>query len=127
MISVNSLKKSTINTLFYYANDFENNDNGVNSCMDGKILCNAFFEPSTRTMMSFESAMLRLGGNVINFNPNTSSLKKGETFEDTMKTLQEYSDIIVLRHPENDTINEAENFTSKYNKFNWFRFIWFWC
>ena len=113
MISVNSLKKSTINTLFYYANNFEENDNDVNSCMKGKILCNAFFEPSTRTMMSFESAMLRLGGNIINFNPITSSLKKGETFEDTMKTLQEYSDIIVLRHPENDRINEAEQFLDK--------------
>ena len=64
-----------------------------------KILVNAFFEPSTRTALSFECAMKRLGGQVINFHKDTSSIKKGESYEDTIKTLSQYGDIMVLRHP----------------------------
>lgn len=72
-----------------------------------KILVNAFFEPSTRTSLSFESAMYRLGGNVINFNKDHSSIKKGESFEDTIRTLSTYGDAIVLRHPEKGMVEKA--------------------
>jgi carbamoyl-phosphate synthase/aspartate carbamoyltransferase len=72
-----------------------------------KILINAFFEPSTRTSLSFESAMYRLGGNVINFNKELSSIKKGESFEDTIRTLSTYGDAIVLRHPEKGMVEKA--------------------
>ena len=72
-----------------------------------KILINAFFEPSTRTSLSFESAMYRLGGNVINFNKDLSSIKKGESFEDTIRTLSTYGDAIVLRHPEKGMVEKA--------------------
>ena len=68
--------------------------------MKDKILINVFFEPSTRTSLSFECAMKRLGGNVINFQKDASSLKKGESYEDTIRTLSNYGDIMVLRHPE---------------------------
>ena len=71
-----------------------------NSLYSNKILINVFFEPSTRTSLSFECAMKRLGGNVINFQKDASSLKKGESYEDTIKTLSNYGDIMVLRHPE---------------------------
>lgn len=67
---------------------------------NGKILASLFFEPSTRTKFSFDSAMMRLGGNVIGFaDANTSSAKKGESLADTIKVMGYYSDIIVMRHP----------------------------
>ncbi len=66
-----------------------------------KILAALFFEPSTRTRLSFESAMLRLGGGVIGFaDPSMSSVKKGETLADTARMAAGYSDIIAMRHPE---------------------------
>ena len=72
----------------------------THSHVQNKILINVFFEPSTRTSLSFECAMKRLGGQVINFQKDTSSLKKGESFEDTMTTLSLYGDLMVLRHPQ---------------------------
>lgn len=75
--------------------------------MNNKILINAFFEPSTRTSLSFESAMYRLGGKVINFNKDTSSLNKGESINDTLKTLENYGDIIVIRHPDKNIIHDV--------------------
>ena len=70
--------------------------------LHGKILASLFFEPSTRTRFSFESAMYRLGGHVMTAeNANEfSSASKGETLEDTIKVMSTYADIIVLRHPE---------------------------
>jgi len=66
----------------------------------GKILATLFFEPSTRTRLSFEAAMLRLGGEVIGFSePASSSVAKGESIADTVKTVACYSDIAVMRHP----------------------------
>lgn len=71
------------------------------SSAQGRILANLFYEPSTRTSSSFYSAMVRLGGNVIPINDVTfSSVVKGETLEDTIRTLECYSDVIVLRHKE---------------------------
>ncbi|MCK4438668.1 aspartate carbamoyltransferase, partial [Candidatus Bathyarchaeota archaeon] len=67
----------------------------------GKIMGALFFEPSTRTRLSFESAMYRLGGAVTGFaDPGVSSVKKGETLEDTIKTVENYVDIIAMRHPD---------------------------
>ncbi len=67
--------------------------------LQGKILATLFFEPSTRTRLSFESAMYRLGGNVIGFHSSdVSSIKKGETIADTIRTVENYSDCIVMRH-----------------------------
>ena len=68
--------------------------------LDGKILATCFFEPSTRTRLSFECAMQRLGGTCIGFTePSTTSHLKGETLSDAIKMVAEYSDVIVLRHP----------------------------
>jgi aspartate carbamoyltransferase catalytic subunit len=67
--------------------------------LKGKILATLFFEPSTRTRLSFESAMYRLGGNVIGFHSgDVSSIKKGESIADTIRTVENYSDCIVIRH-----------------------------
>jgi aspartate carbamoyltransferase catalytic subunit len=68
--------------------------------LDGRIVCTAFFEPSTRTRLSFEAAAHRLGAHVIGFSdPATTSSAKGETLEDTVRMLAGYSDLIVMRHP----------------------------
>lgn len=67
---------------------------------DGKILGTLFFEPSTRTRLSFEAAMERLGGKVIGFSAaNNSSTSKGESVQDTVRTVSQYADIIAMRHP----------------------------
>ncbi|MHA1413254.1 MAG: aspartate carbamoyltransferase [Promethearchaeota archaeon] len=67
--------------------------------LEGKILATLFFEPSTRTRLSFESAMYRLGGNVIGFQSgDVSSVKKGESVADTIRTVENYCDCIVIRH-----------------------------
>jgi aspartate carbamoyltransferase len=67
--------------------------------LQGRVLANCFLEPSTRTASSFHSAMLKLGGDVIHLGPDNSSVKKGETLEDTIRMMQCYSDVIVLRSP----------------------------
>ena len=74
--------------------------------MNGKILANMFFEPSTRTSSSFQSAMLRSGGNVIQFDPEKSSTKKRETLVDTIRVIEQYTDITVIRHPNKDVFDE---------------------
>jgi len=79
----------------------------------GKVLASLFMEPSTRTRLSFESAMFRLGGNVTTVaDPMTSSIKKGESLEDTIRTVMNYVDIITMRHPENDSAIRASKVSS---------------
>jgi len=73
----------------------------------GKILANVFYEPSTRTSCSFQAAMLRLGGSVFCVAEATSSAKKGETLEDTARSLACYADVLVLRHPESGAAKRA--------------------
>ena len=67
--------------------------------LEGKVLANMFFENSTRTRMSFETAMKRLGGSVLNFSTSGSSVAKGETLYDTMQMIDGYADVAVIRHP----------------------------
>ncbi len=68
--------------------------------LDGKLMATLFFEPSTRTRLSFEAAMLKLGGKVIGFSDaGSTSTKKGESLADTIRMIERYADIIVLRHP----------------------------
>jgi aspartate carbamoyltransferase len=80
--------------------------------LSGKILANLFYEPSTRTSSSFLAAMLRLGGQVIPINNvQYSSVSKGESLPDTVRTLECYSDVIVLRHPEVGAAATAGRYT----------------
>jgi len=83
---------------------------GLDIC-NRKILVNAFFEPSTRTACSFHAAMLRLGGQVVPISSTTSSFQKGETLQDTVRVLQSYGDVLVMRHPENGAAKFAADFT----------------
>jgi len=79
----------------------------------GKVLASLFMEPSTRTRLSFESSMFRLGGSVTTVaDPMTSSMKKGETLEDTIRTVMNYVDIIAMRHPDNDAAIRASKVSS---------------
>ncbi|MBR4225142.1 MAG: aspartate carbamoyltransferase [Oscillospiraceae bacterium] len=75
---------------------------------EGKIMATLFYEPSTRTQMSFQTAMLRLGGTIIGFdNPATSSVAKGENLKDTTKIVSGYADIMVMRHPSDGAAKAA--------------------
>ena len=72
--------------------------------LKGKVMAALFFEPSTRTRLSFESSMYKLGGSVIGFaEPSVSSVAKGESLADTIKTVENYSDVIAMRHPSEDS------------------------
>ena len=73
---------------------------GSTDLLKSKILATLFFEPSTRTRLSFEAAMLRMGGSVIGFSSiEGTSIMKGESFEDTIRTIDQYADVLVVRHP----------------------------
>jgi aspartate carbamoyltransferase catalytic subunit len=82
------------------------------SLLKGKILATLFYEPSTRTRLSFEAAMQRLGGGVISMGAlESSSVAKGESLTDTVRTISQYADIIVLRHPKTGSAKEAADAT----------------
>lgn len=100
IISIRDLKKADIEATLLIAADMERFTEKGTTMAQGKILSTLFFEPSTRTMMSFQSAMNRLGGKVIGFSDIKSiSVQKGETLSDTVRMMEQYSDIIVIRHP----------------------------
>lgn len=81
--------------------------------LKGRILANLFYEPSTRTRFSFETAMKRLGGEVLNLSSTeASSVAKGENLADTIRTVAGYSDVIVLRHPQEGASRMAASFSS---------------
>ena len=89
-----------LDELFDLANDIEKNPGKYAHACDGKILATCFYEPSTRTRLSFESAMTRLGGNVIGFSDAAcSSAAKGESVSDTIRVISCYADICAMRHP----------------------------
>lgn len=86
--------------IFELAGDIIADPAKYSDSMKGKLLATLFYEPSTRTRFSFEAAMLRLGGQVIGFSePGSSSVAKGESVADTIKTVSCYADIAVMRHP----------------------------
>jgi len=102
LISIDDLSKDDIVHILNKAEGFESIARGEkkSNILEGKILANLFFEPSTRTRMSFEVAMKRLGGDVINLTAQeASSIAKGETLADTIRVISKYVDAIVIRHP----------------------------
>ncbi|MDE6673670.1 MAG: aspartate carbamoyltransferase, partial [Acetatifactor sp.] len=89
-----------LDRLFDLAGDIEHNKAKYAHACDGKILATCFYEPSTRTRLSFESAMTRLGGSVIGFSDaGSSSASKGESVSDTIRVISCYADICAMRHP----------------------------
>ncbi len=100
VLTAKQYTKETLEELFTLTDDIKSNPQKYAKTLDGKIVAVMFYEPSTRTRLSFETAALRLGGQVIsteNASANSSG-KKGETLEDTVKVLQGYADAIVIRH-----------------------------
>ncbi|MBE5926425.1 MAG: aspartate carbamoyltransferase [Lachnospiraceae bacterium] len=89
-----------LDTLLNLANDIEKNPDKYKDCCRGKKLATLFYEPSTRTRLSFEAAMLNLGGNVLGFSSaDSSSASKGESVSDTIQVISGYADICAMRHP----------------------------
>ncbi len=100
LIDILDFTTDEIDSLINTANDIIDNPEKYSSMCRGKKLATLFFEPSTRTRLSFEAAMYELGGNVIGFSEaNSSSASKGESVSDTAKTISCYADIIAMRHP----------------------------
>ena len=100
LINILDLSTGEIEELIDTANDIIANPTKYSELCRGKKLATLFFEPSTRTRLSFEAAMYELGGNVIGFSEaNSSSAAKGESVADTAKTISCYADIIAMRHP----------------------------
>ena len=100
LIDIKDLSVEEIDQLIEKAKDIMENKEKYSEKCRNKILATLFFEPSTRTRLSFESAMLGLGGNVIGFSDAmNSSASKGETVSDTIRVVNGYSDIIAMRHP----------------------------
>lgn len=99
VVSMRDFSKGDLEVLFERARDMEKYARSGLDLLKGKILAVAFFEPSTRTRLSFEAAMRRLGGDVIGFSSaEGTSVEKGETFADTIRMLDAYADAIVVRH-----------------------------
>ncbi len=97
LVSIDDLSKEQILQLLENARYFEEHPN--HRILEGKVVATLFFEPSTRTRLSFETAVNRLGGRVIGFSDaSTSSTSKGETLKDTIKMVSNYVDLIIMRH-----------------------------
>jgi len=125
ILSIRDLTKEEIDYVLSRAEELEVYAEGARSgsrgggsdsntdLLDGKILANLFYEPSTRTRLSFEVAMKRLGGEVINLSsPDMSAAAKGENLVDTIKVVSKYCDIIALRHPKEGASRMAAAFSS---------------
>lgn len=100
LLDTTDLSVSEINDIIALADDVISDKKKYAKVCEGKKLATLFFEPSTRTRLSFEAAMLELGGSVLGFSEaNSSSASKGETVEDTIRVVSCYADIIAMRHP----------------------------
>ncbi len=97
LVSISDIDKEEMLHLLELSRYFEENPNS--KILDGRVVATLFFEPSTRTRLSFETAVNRLGGRVIGFSDaNSTSTSKGETLKDTIKMVSNYVDLIVMRH-----------------------------
>lgn len=98
LVSITDFSKEDYMRILDLAADFEKNPS--QNLLEGKVLATLFFEPSTRTRLSFESAISRMGGKFIGFtSASSSSVSKGESLNDTILTVANYSDLIIMRHP----------------------------
>lgn len=100
LIAPEDLSVSELDDLLKLADDIYNNPKKYSKVCEGKKIATLFYEPSTRTRLSFEAAMLNLGGSVLGFSSaDSSSAKKGESVADTMRVISSYADICAIRHP----------------------------
>ncbi|MFH1946570.1 MAG: aspartate carbamoyltransferase [Candidatus Magasanikbacteria bacterium] len=112
IISINELTKTDILHILKHASELKKKPQP--KLLEGKIMASCFFEPSTRTRLSFETAMERLGGKVMGFaDGQVTSAKKGETTWDAMKIIGQYADVIAMRHPLEGSARRAAESTDK--------------
>ena len=113
VLSVKQYNREDLHAIFSLASEMRNQveRNGVVDTLKGRVISTLFYEPSTRTSTSFEAAMKRCGGEVVAINADRSSVVKGETLADTVRTLGCYTDAIVLRHPEVGSAKTAAKFS----------------
>jgi aspartate carbamoyltransferase catalytic subunit len=111
LISITDFTKEEYLKIMRLAEDFEANPN--QKLLQGKVIATLFFEPSTRTRLSFETAINRLGGQIIGFSDSSSSsVSKGETLHDTIKMVSNYADMIIMRHPMEGSARYASEISS---------------
>jgi aspartate carbamoyltransferase catalytic subunit len=112
VISINDFSREDMLDILAVAENLKRNPQP--SLLEGYVLGSCFFEPSTRTRLSFETAMSKLGGKVIGFaDPNITSTKKGETLYDSIKIIGQYADVIAMRHPLEGAARRAAEATNK--------------
>ena len=111
LVSITDYNRDDYLEVLERAAEFERHP--VQSLLSGKIVASLFFEPSTRTRLSFETAVQRLGGRIVGFSDaNSSSVTKGETLKDTIKMVNNYVDLIVMRHPLDGSVRYASELAS---------------
>jgi aspartate carbamoyltransferase catalytic subunit len=111
LVSINDYTKDEYIKILDLAEVFEKKP--VQNVLQGKVIASLFFEPSTRTRLSFESAVNKLGGKIIGFSDtSSSSVTKGETLYDTIRTVSNYCDLIVMRHPLEGSARFASEITN---------------
>lgn len=113
IVSVAQFHRSDLHLLFTLAQELRRGveKTGVLDILKGRVLATLFYEPSTRTSASFNAAMQRLGGRVLPVSTDTASVKKGESLQDSVRTLGCYADAVVLRHPEESSADIAAKFS----------------
>lgn len=113
ILSVRQFNRDDLHALFSVAQEMRLavERNGILDILKGRVLCTLFYEESTRTSSSFEAAMVRCGGQVVTINTTRSSINKGETLADTIRTLGCYGDAVVLRHPAVGSSQQAAKFS----------------
>lgn len=112
VIDLNDLTIQDWTSLVKLASDIKLNPRYYLERCRGRIMATLFYEPSTRTQMSFQAAMLRLGGQIIGFdNPGNSSVSKGESLKDTVRIVSGYSDIVVMRNPQEGSAKAASKYS----------------
>ncbi len=113
IISIEDFTQKEVNYILDVSKTMESTAKKTSDQLKGKILATLFFEPSTRTRLSFEAAMQKLGGTTISIaEPESASIKKGENLADTVRTVENYADVIALRHP----LDGAAKLAAEYSK-----------
>jgi aspartate carbamoyltransferase catalytic subunit len=113
IISIRDFTREEIDYILKIASEMEHLTKTGSDILKGRIMATLFFEPSTRTRLSFEAAMYKLGGSVIGFSePEMSSISKGENLADTIRVVEKYADVIVLRHPSEGAARFAAEYAS---------------
>ncbi|PNF18284.1 hypothetical protein B7P43_G16319 [Cryptotermes secundus] len=116
ILTVDMFSKDQLNDIFNLAQTLRisvQKERPLDHILKGKVMASVFYEVSTRTSCSFSAAMQRLGGRVIIMDEASSSVKKGETLEDSIAVMAGYADVVVLRHPEPGAVSRAANYCRK--------------